>query len=191
MDTKKNSGRTFRFIILIPHRDALKLFNEYRDKLFSQGFYGAYSFPLAAPLAAVSMPFSLNELKELGRNIRNLAKDDGGKILGSHTEIAFYGREFVFLGPLLNLPTKESIFPKTAKEKIITPLAPPVLCVSLFGPDEKPVSGESPALSFRAASLANLAICPLDCGVPAYSFKWKIGPQIWLPRNYEHSSLKS
>ena len=183
MDTQKDSGELFRFIILIPHRDALKPFEDYRKKIFKAGNFGAYSFPLAAPLAVVSRSFSPDELKELGRNIRNLTKEKNGKILSESTAQAAYGDKFIFFGPALDLRVKEEIFPQTARETFIHTLSPPVLCAALFSPDEKPVSDEGPALSFRAASLANLAIRRLGCGAPVYSFEWRVGAQVWLPKS--------
>jgi len=46
---------------------------------------------------------------------------------------------------------------------------------------EKRAFGETPALSFRAAAVANLAIRPLAGGEAGFSFEWKIGPPEWLP----------
>ncbi|MDR2258594.1 MAG: hypothetical protein LBE14_05540 [Treponema sp.] len=40
---------------------------------------------------------------------------------------------------------------------------------------------EPPALSFRAAALANMLFIPLDAGDRARSFEWCIGPLRWLP----------
>ena len=188
MDTQKDFRDLFRFIILIPHRDALKPIDDYKKKLFAAGYNGAYSFPLASPLAAVSRPFSLEELKELGRNIRNLKKVKNGKILSTSTALAAYGGKFAFFGPALNLRINEEIFPKSTGIENLCILSPPVLCAALIDPYEKPVSGEEPTISFRAASLANLAIRRLDCGSPDYSFEWRIGPHVWLPKGTRENS---
>ena len=176
MDTRP---KAFRFVILIPHRDSLKPFSEYRSKLFSIGICGSYAFPAAAPLAALSRPFSREELKELARNIRSLAKESSGKILSAEPAIVACPNGFPasFFGPLLSIPAEEGIFPKTAKHKILYPLLPPVLCAALVGPNENPISEEAPVLSFRAAYLANLAIRPLAGA--NYSYEWKIGPPVW------------
>ena len=192
MDTQERTKEISRFIILIPHRDALKGFDEFRAKLFAAGYSGAYSFPLASPLARVSRPFSREELKELGRNMRNLTKEQDGKILSCGTALAAEAGpcpcgKWSFFGPLLNLPAKEGFFPGTVKDKILHTLLPPLLCAAIVDSGENPagkklISEEIPVLSFRAASLANLAIRPLAAGKSAYSFEWRIGPPVWLPK---------
>ena len=200
MDTPESKKRLLRFIILIPHRDALGPFEEYRKKLFSIGYCGAYSFPSAAPLAAVSRPFSREELKDLGRNIRNFTKESDGKIMSAECAFVQYPRDgkphFLFFGPALSLQIKEDTFTETVRAKILHAFYEPVLCAALTDSAENPVSKENqiakeaPALSFRAASVANLAIRPLDCGANRatnstaanYSLEWKIGPPVWLPK---------
>ena len=180
MDTQT---KTSRFIILIPHRDALKPIGEYQKKLFSIGLAGACSFPMAAPLAAVSRPFSRDELKGLGRNIRASAKCSDGKISSSGTALAGFPEKFSLFGLLLDLHIEESLFNPSAKNKVLFTFSPPVLCAALLASEEKPVSEEGPFLSFRAASLANLAIRPLDRGARPYSLEWKISPPVWLPKH--------
>lgn len=171
-----------RFVALIPHRDALKPLEEYRRGLFAAGFPGAHSFPLAAPLASVSRPFSRDELKELAGNIRGLTVGAGGKIQGGETAFARCG-PFSFLGVALDFPIEESLFPRAAQEKIIAALPFPALCAALAGPgEESRALGHAPPLSFRAAFAANLALRPLPCGGRGYSFEWIIGPPAWLPK---------
>jgi hypothetical protein len=209
VDTQEALKGSFRFIILIPHRDALVSFEEYKRKLFSIGYDGAYSFPLTSPLAAVSRPFNRNELRELAMNIRVVTNEKDGKILSLGAAVTNYcttplhnessrlpSGKFTFFGPGLNVSIEENLFPQTAKTKILHIFSPPVLCATLLGSDEKPHSEEMPPLSFRAASLANLAIRPLDYGAnlhrdasrrkfpsaTGYSFEWRIGATVWLPR---------
>ena len=203
MDTQKKAKEKSRFIILIPHRDSLKPLEEYRRKLFAIGIPGAYSFPAAAPLASVSRPFSRDELKELARNIRSLTIENDGKIItqaaGSNFPASFHTEarrsqrhreragDFPFFGPLLALRIDENAFPETALPKILRVFSHPMLCAALVEPvpSAPPCLRErleEPVLSFRAASLANLAIRPLSSGDPDYSFEWKIGPPVWLPK---------
>jgi len=182
VDTQESSRELFRFIILIPHRDALRPFNAYREKLFSNGFYGAYSFPLSAPLAAVSSSFKREELKDLGRNIRNRTIENGGKITSKFIARTAFNGKSDFFGPVLNLKIDEGIFPQPARAKILNIIFPPILCASLINREEEPVHEEIPAISFRAASFANLVIRPLDSGEHGYSFEWRVGPQVWLPK---------
>ena len=192
MDTRQ---KLFRFIILIPHKDALKPLEEYRQKLFSMGVSGAHSFPLAAPLAEISRPLSSDELKELARNIRAMTKERDGKIQSRKAQYSTAQDRFLgtasapgsgisFFGPVLDLPAENSFFPQTIKDKLISTLLPPVFCAAVVESREKFLSNnlsseEAPVLSFRAASLANLAIRPLAGA--EYSFEWKINPPVWLP----------
>ena len=190
-----------RFIVLIPHRDALGSIEEYRRRLFAAGFPGAYAFPVAAPLAMVSRPFSREELKALARS---LPRGKDGKILGEGTALVRWpyaagettdeGAEpglYSFFGIPLDFPVREELFPQTARDKIIhipgNADSCPVLCTALVhsgmnSGEEQQIREEAPVLSFRTASLANLAIRPLGAGDLDYSFEWKIGPHIWLPK---------
>jgi len=197
------AARIFYFIILIPHRDALKPFTAFRQKLFSEGIEGAYSFPLAAPLAQISIPFSGTELKELAGKIRESTKVKSGKISGGETTVVQGPAQFVFFGPVLDLPdiNNDSF---SGKEKILRFFNPPVLCTALSEKNMQNARETSlhdvPALSFRAGALANLAIrpfrlCtekkdssqptdgvhPLASGERNYSYEWRQGPLVWLP----------
>jgi hypothetical protein len=185
LDTQKKAKEIYRFIILIPHRDLLKPLEEYRRRLFAIGIHGAYSFPVAVPFASVSRSFNRDELKELTRNIRGLTTETDGKIQSAGTALVHCSHShFSFLGVRLGFSIKESLFPQTAKKKILHTLSSPVLCAALVK-GENQVFEEAPVLSFRAASLANLAIRPLPTGDPDYSFEWKISPPVWLPKYKE------
>ena len=181
----------FRFVILIPHRDVRGLLEKMRAKLFSAGFYGAYSFPPAAPLLRVSRPFSREELKEFARNIRSTVNENKGKILSSAPAAIHCPGALSFFGPRLNLPVDEVIIPRPAETKILQRLSPPLLCAALVQAENDPVpetviASDAAALSFRAGALANLSIRPLrplDGEETAYSFEWKIGPAVWMPRD--------
>jgi hypothetical protein len=194
MLNKSGVPEEFRFIILIIGMDTEKLLNEYRSALFAEGFYGAYSFPPAAPLAELSRPFNRDELKELAGNIRDLTMPHDGKIsCAENASNAGFG-EYSFFGPRLNFIETEDLFPKTARGKIARSLFPPVLCAAMVHSVENPMPKEGPALSFRAAALANLAIRPLPAGtggeVQAFSFEWKMGEPIWLPAYKKNKAEK-
>ena len=178
METKEV---TFNYIILVPHRDAVNQFNEYRQKLFSEGVLGALSFPGASPLAEVSGPFSVKELKDLALNIRGLTAENDGKIQSCPSIAATRSSQMSFSGPELKLPISEGTFPEATKKKILRLLAPPLLCAAIGKPEEEPEFEAGPLLSFRAAALANLAIRAL-AGEPDYSFEWKISDPVWLPK---------
>jgi len=184
MPTNSAGKEEYRFVILILGKDTEKLLSEYRAALFAKGFYGAYSFPPAAPLAELSSPFNRGELKEFAENIRKLSMAHDGKISSVVScSNAGFGK-MVFFGPLLNLPAAGKLVPETAKGKIIGSLFPPVLCAALVPLGEKLPPKEGLSLSFRTAALANLAIRPLACettGEAAYSFEWEMGEPVWLP----------
>ena len=170
-----------RFVILMPHRDARKLLEEMRAKLFSIGFHGAFSFPPAAPLAMVSKAFSREELKELARNIRGLTKENDGKITSGGAAVIKCPDKRSFFGPRLDLPIDDRVFPESTKTKVLYTLSPPILCAALIDQESAVEPGQMLCLSFRAAALANLSIRPLGSGEAGYSFEWRISPLVWLP----------
>ena len=186
MDTQKYSKEIFRFIILIPHRDTQRLLYEYRKKLFSSGLTGAHAFPAAAPLAQVSAPFSTMELKDLGRNLRDLTIKNDGRIQGTTMAAIRCSEHFSFFGPQLKLETDRTVFPQSSRDRIIMQLSPPLLCAALISPGSDPgkenhFDNEGPAFSFRAAALANLSVRFLDEGEKDFSLEWRTGALVWLP----------
>ena len=172
MDTHPGPKALIRYIVLVPHRDAVKILDEYRQKLFAAGFEGALSFPSVSPLALVSRPFKREELKGLAGNIRRVCNENGGKFLADKNAL-----NPPFFGPRLNLSVNGTIFPESAKKKILEILSPALLCAALVK-SESPALCEEFNLSFRAAALANLAVRPL---AGEYSLEWKLGPPVWLP----------
>ena len=172
--------RPFRFVVLIPHRDAAAPLRALNRALFAAGFTGAFAFPAVAPAALVSRPFTGQDLRSLARTLRELSLRDGrdGTIrsgaMGSVSCPAASG--LTFYGPLLDLPVPEP-FPGEA------PLRFPslVLCAALIRPGEKPgINPGAASFSFRAAAVANMILRPLASG--SYpSFEWKIGSPRWLP----------
>ena len=185
MRNKSAGPEEFRFIILIPGMDTQKLLNEYQEALFAKGSCGALSFPPVAPLAELSQPFNRDELKELAGNIRKISMVHDGKISGAGNGVNAGFGGYSFFGPRLDLPAIDGLLSKTARGKIVRSLFPPVLCAALIRSGENQLPKEGPALSFRAAALANLAIRSLPGEdkeeAPAFSFEWKMGDPIWLP----------
>ena len=184
MDTQERVRKISRFVILTPHRDALQPLEAYRRGLFAAAFPGAYSFPLAAPIAAVSRPFAREELKELAAAIRGVTGERKcGKIQSAETSLV-QCPPFSFLGILLDFPLEETLFPQAAREKLLAVPPFPALCAALVCPGEENRAHEkAPPLSFRTAFVANLAVRALPCGGRGYSFEWNIGPPVWLPKN--------
>ena len=180
MDTAEKDNRKYHYIILIPHRDIQREVEKYRQKLFSLGFYGSYSFPICAPLALISRPSGGEELKELAKNIRQLSLENNGKIIiGSNLQyksgMICFDDELSFFGPALSINIDKIPFAK--KDKILSVFSVPLICTSLVKTEVK--NTESlPALSFRAASLANLSIQAMHGA--ELSFEWEISDKIWL-----------
>jgi hypothetical protein len=194
-----------RLVIIIPHRDADRPVEEYRRGLFAAGLAGAYSFPVAVPLAVAARPFSKDELGALARELRDLSAAGGrdGKFHAGGTGFAPLPRSgsffdgLAFFGPVLRFSSPEApgVFPEDAaglgalnREKVLYRFPGLVLCAALAGQaDRELLSGaagnlpEAPEFSFRAAMAVNLSIRPLGSGEPGYSFEWKTGAPVWLP----------
>jgi hypothetical protein len=188
---------------LVPHRDSRRRLRDWSASLFAGGFSGAWSFPWAAPLAVLSRPFSAGELKHCARRLREAARLGGGNSEGAiktgpASGAAFpggLGRAFsgpgragfdgpeqaVLFGPALDLAVPESAFISGAASKIISRFPRPVIGSCLLwdsAPDEPP----PPALTFRAAALANMIYRPPEGAANGGCLvTWKIGALYWLP----------
>lgn len=182
MDTRAKRTQVSHFIIIVPHRDSLKPVEEYRTQLFTAGVCGALSFPVCAPLACVSRPFSRLELKELAANILSRAAKTGGKLQTSTAAFARCPLAGYFFGPRLDLAIPEAAIPETAREKVLCAYAPPVLCAALVDSSEDRAFGQAPVVSFRAAFLTNLSVRPLPGADTQYSFEWRMGGPVWFAR---------
>jgi len=180
---KPDREKCLRFIVLIPHRDSQGCVENYRQRLFAEGFFGAYAFPAAAPLALVSRAYKSEELKALAHELRALTLSNDGKITPRQTaQVACpLGEGVTFFGPQLDLPSPETLSGlRNEKLRFLFPTI--VLCAALLGPrEEKPRISEMPVPGFRAARIANLAIRPLEGGAAPYSYEWRLGPECWLP----------
>ena len=185
MNTHENADsalkKIFRFIVLVPHRDSRLLLEEYSAVLFRHGTAGARAFPVSAPLALVSRSFNRDELKALAHELRYMSLQTDGRIsagsaalLGCPGGIPFPD----FFGPLLDLGSPESM-EALKNEKLLYPFSKTLLCAALLGPDAKAPSVPCQPLSFRAASVSNLAIRQLEEN--PYSYEWRLGPLCWLP----------
>ena len=173
----------YRYVILIPHRDALNPFEEFRTSLFSLGYEGAFSFPPAAPLAEVSHAFTSDELKKLAQTIRTLTMENKGKITTTGDACLCTPDKLPFFGPPLDLSIEEKHIPETARKKIQHIPSPAILCAALH---PAPITHDlqpTTHIAFRAAALANLSIRSLSSGEAGYSFEWRIGSRVWLPKH--------
>jgi len=203
METKKNKQN---FLVLVPHRDSRIILRKYSDKLLTEGISGVYTFPLAAPLAALSEPLSADELKQAARSLREnngLHKFN----LTYFTSAAFPAGngEIDLFGPYLNINTHEIVAGSAAK-KIIKLFTPVVIGTFLIPKDNKEQARVGTAeplargsysrssrqnssaeislscISFRAAAVANMHWQPGQLNNEK-GFKWKIDRLTWLPKN--------
>jgi hypothetical protein len=191
-----------RFLILVPHRDTVKLLREYRRRLFGAVFPGAFSFPIVVPLALLSRPCTGEELKGIARTLRQttLTGEGRGKIAGGALRALPFphegGGRFLsdcsFFGPALDLPMPELLLPG-----LLYPFPAAVLVAALVEGEGAEFGEKAPplgAFSFRTAAAANMVIRPLveqpdgrttnDRGAvraDPYSLEWKIGRLSWLP----------
>jgi len=175
-----NSKKTARFLVLLPHRDSLKLLQDYKLKLFAGGYKGALSFPPVAPLAVLSRCLNREELKKTAHVIRDASLKNNGKITAGKNDF-IQSPELCFFGPILDLQCADlaAAFPC---EKIIKVFPKTLLCAALAdasGLEQFPAEPEP--FSFGAAMVTNLVIRPLASGASAFSFEWRLGPECWLP----------
>jgi hypothetical protein len=187
LKTKQKRPEPLRFILLVPHRDSGRILETYRHRLFAGGLAGAFSFPVAVPLARTARPLDREELRTLAGELRSLSlqKEGDGKFRAARTGVVpCEPGGFSFFGPLLEPgPSGDGAsLPSLAGEKILLRFPALCLCAALLGEREGPPGGaEELDLSFRAAMVANMSIRPLSSGEAGYSFMWKIGRPAWLP----------
>jgi len=180
---KTDKNFTARFLVLLPHRESRRILENFRQKIFSQEFPGAFSFPPVAPLAVISKAFSRDELRELAGEIRKAVIGDGKITAGITDQVHCPDTPGLpppwgFLGPALDLPPLDS-FRMLKNEKVIYVFPKTILCAAVVdNACTIKTFPESMPFSFRAAIITNLAIRPLDY---PYSFEWRLGPECWLP----------
>ncbi|GHV94332.1 hypothetical protein AGMMS50293_06520 [Spirochaetia bacterium] len=205
LKTRRHSPLTL--LVLVPHRDARLLLRRWSGTLFSAGCPGAWSFPWAAPLALLSRPLSVGELKHCAHILReeSLTAGKNGKIKTGPAAFAAFpqgslpGEDAAIFGPVLNLEIPDSSFTANAAAKIIHRFSLPTLGAALvrYSGDASAAAARNaavggadfppaPQLSFRAAALANMSYRPLfsiEGAMPdsAYSFEWRISELHWLP----------
>ena len=193
MNTHKKAGlkKPLRLLVFIPHRDTCLLIDKYRQKLFSLGFPGAYSFPVAAPLAMVSQAYNPSELKTLAHELRRFSYSKDGKItIGEAAQVscshAGLAGSPAFFGPMLDLPPLETLMGLN-NEKLTFIFPKVVLCAAILSTEKEDPKEETLKVpdflpfSFRAARVSNLAIRPIKGAAAPYSNEWRLGPDCWLP----------
>ena len=183
MNTKKNRKI---FLVLVPHRDERLKLKEYSETLLKEGFTGVYNFPWVAPLAELSQPLKIDELKNFSRFLRETVK---GKMYASGISHAQFSIDdnMTLLGSSLDLSVSADTF-GSAGSKIKSIILPTVIGSFLLPTDSdkerKQLHYSLPPckeLSFRAAAVANMYWRPFQSGGKT-GYKWRIGRLCWLPR---------
>ena len=193
---KTNKEHSHIFFVLVPHGDVRLVLRKYSDSLFKNGFHGAYSFPWAAPLAALSHPLSEDELKYCARTLReavinqNLSdeaaetqREGRGIFYADESSFTAFGDGLALFGPCLSgFPPPNSGIYGGITGKVTSFFSPPVIgtCLLPKGLPKGDCHSISPQISFRAAAVANMFWRVNDQGGSFYS-KWKIGKLHWLP----------
>jgi len=165
-----------KFLVLVPHRDVRQEMRKYSASLFTAGFPGAFCFPWAAPLAALSQALNEEELKHFSRVLREII---GSKLYADKAAVCALEKETLF-GPLIDIGDFSGA-PGNAAEKVTKIFPHPVIgsCL-LTSCAESADLPAPPQLSFSAAAVANMHWTRTDEG-GAFSVKWKIGKLFWLP----------
>lgn len=167
-----------RLIALIPHRDVMKTIDEYRGKLFENGFFGAYSFPGIIPLMITRRPYTLAALKETAVSLRNMIseKSTSGKFVSKNAGIVE-----VFPGITLGGISFNFSLDGTVLQEGDVPLPRFLLGLALVkqGTEEKFLrfAENAPLLSFRSAAVANVIYRMGEHN----DYSWEIGHPVWLP----------
>ena len=168
-----------RFVVFLPHHTVCAYILKQRQLLFSAGWTGAFSFPVAAPLAAPERPLTLQELKNLAASLRtwSCAETRHGCIPDAGISNTILFNNYTILGTKLCMPPLR--YPCST-----LPLSN-ILCFALLHKDAlhnglNELSESCILPPITTGALANMAIRPL--GSTDFSFEWKIGKAVWLPR---------
>ena len=166
------------FLVLVPHRDVRLILRNYSASLFRAGFSGAFCFPWASPLAALSRALDDAELKNCSRVLR---KALGGKIrAGKAAACAF--EEAALFGPCIEINgLPDALTDMSGKVTEVFPRPVIGACLLSANEAENAALPPPPELLFRAAAVANLYWQRNDEG-GALSVRWKIGNLCWLPK---------
>ena len=178
MIMKTRENRPQLFLVLVPHRDVRLVLQDYTMTVCRRAVrQAAYSFPWAAPLASLSRPLNIEELKHCARAVRETSLTNDGKINAGETSTALFpvqGSPALF-GPRLDIVLPPNIFDSG---KITGLFSPQIIgCCLLTGESKTENLPPPPKVFFRAAAVANMFWRPHPLG-----YKWKIGQLRWLPK---------
>jgi hypothetical protein len=185
---ESNNLITQRWLVLIPHRDALRELTLYRKKLWQAGIKGAYSLPSVAFIAEIEKPLPYNYLRGLAQVLRNKTLKKKGYIFSTTQKIVPFSASCTLFGLELDLVCTDLM---SSLRSLSAPILPITLLPGTGSFSEslsEPLVEQKnllevivPDLRFRAAALANMVLQPVDCGLREYSYRWSIGKLFWLP----------
>jgi len=178
---KNNSCDSLQLLVLVPHRDARGPLRAWSASLFSAGLPGAWSFPRVMPVAEISRPLTGPELKSRALMLRQAADLSGGKFASGPAAVAALSDNVSVYGPAMNIGLQDSFFAFEGNA-VIRRVSPLVIGCALCRDASPPAANcPAPALSFRAAALANMTFRPLP-SPDGFSFEWEIDKLHWLPK---------
>ena len=154
----------YRYLVLLPHRDAARELRARLERLFRSGVRGARSLPAAVFLARLSRPLRPQELAAAARELRAATEsgESGGAVV------------------LRNLAAELSL-PELPRDAVLEeypqPFVPIGWPIQPAGRDRP----EAPPLAFRAAALANLSLRVNELDGGNLRFRWEAGKSFWLP----------
>jgi len=177
------------FLVLIPHRDVRGVVRKCSERLVKDGLNGVYPFPWVLPLATLSQPLNIEELKCFAHSLRGFVGT--AKICVGQAATTLFPtnkNKMELLGWQVDLDIPTNIF-EVGGKKLESILSPMVIGSFLFpsaceqqidAVKQKLNSSLREGLSFRAAAVANLSWRSFDAD-GEIGYKWKIGKLCWLP----------
>jgi len=182
---KTETNRTYKFLVLVPHRDIRVELQKYCDSAVKAGLSGVYPFPLVIPLASLSQALDDGELKQIAGSLRthigkNKIKAEGDAI----STFPFNEKELTLCGADLNIDIPQDIFKNLSKKTSF--IFPSIVIGCFLKPKDNTklnIFSEIPQkkFEFRAAAAANMYWKEFQNKGEIY-YKWKIGKLCWLPR---------
>ncbi|MDR2491625.1 MAG: hypothetical protein LBD20_09520 [Spirochaetaceae bacterium] len=170
---------------MMPQRDVYKKIKIIKENLFLQGNTGVWSFPPVIPLAKFSTPPKESVLKQIAVQIRS--KYAGGSfsfgdfaVTPLDAEISLWGWRLKGALPEVKWRLLDAGATYLFENfMLVLGLAPKAETSqnNVFNHDHLEKS-----FCFYTAALANMVFAPLPIGEPEYSFFWKIGKPVWLPK---------
>jgi len=182
---KTEISQTYKFLVLVPHRDIRVELQKQCDSAVKAGLLGVYPFPCVIPLASLSQTLNEGELKQIANSLR--AHIGNKKIKAEGDAIStfpFNEKEFTLFGAGLDIDIPQDIFKNLSKK--ISFIFHSIIIGCFLKPKENTklnIFCDCPQkkLGFRAAAAANMYWKEFQINGEIY-YKWKIGKLCWLPR---------